>query len=190
MSERRAAAWQARANQAYGRTTLALDDEIEALLAEDDALPAGFHRLVVTEVDRLCDDAVAVTFDVPEDLRGHYAFRPGQYLTLRKDTADGEERRSYSICAPAGEPPRIGVREVAGGKVSGWLVREVRAAGQEVSVRGARGAARVSSSGSRSARQAEEVHGHGCRVRFRRRSGLPRKRGREPRGSRGRSEGG
>ena len=40
MSERRAAAWQARANQAYGRTTLALDDEIEALLAEIAAHPA------------------------------------------------------------------------------------------------------------------------------------------------------
>ncbi len=76
MGERRAAAWQARANQAYGRTTLALDDEIEALLAEGTELPAGFHRLVVTGVDRLCDDAVAVTFDVPDDLRAHYDFRP------------------------------------------------------------------------------------------------------------------
>lgn len=125
MSERRAAAWRARANQAYGRTTLALDDEIEALLAQDDALPAGFHRLVVTEVDRLCDDAVAVTFDVPEDLRGHYGFRPGQYLTLRKDTADGEERRSYSICSAAGTAPRVGVRRVDGGLFSAWLVDEL-----------------------------------------------------------------
>jgi ring-1,2-phenylacetyl-CoA epoxidase subunit PaaE len=37
-----------------------------------------------------------------------------------------EERRSYSICAPAGCAPRIGVREVPGGALSGWLVREVR----------------------------------------------------------------
>jgi ring-1,2-phenylacetyl-CoA epoxidase subunit PaaE len=37
-----------------------------------------------------------------------------------------DERRSYSICSPAGEPPRIGVREVQGGALSGWLVREVR----------------------------------------------------------------
>jgi ring-1,2-phenylacetyl-CoA epoxidase subunit PaaE len=131
MSEqRRTAAWQARANRASGRTTLALDDEIEALLAGTgepgaDALPAGFHRLVVSDVDRLCDDAVAVTFDVPGDLRAHYAFRPGQYLTLRRRTDDGEERRSYSICSPAGSAPRVGVRRVDGGLFSEWLVDRV-----------------------------------------------------------------
>jgi ring-1,2-phenylacetyl-CoA epoxidase subunit PaaE len=42
-------------------------------------------------------------------------------------TIDGrDERRSYSICAPAGAAPRIGVREVANGAISGWLVHEVR----------------------------------------------------------------
>ena len=125
---RRAAAWQARANQAHGRSTLELDDEIEALLTDDDgpdALPAGFHRLVVSGVDRLCDDAVAVTFDVPDGLREHYDFRPGQYLTLRRETPDGEERRSYSICAPAGAAPRVGVRRVDGGLFSAWLVDAV-----------------------------------------------------------------
>lgn len=95
-----------------------------ALLAAPEPLPAGFHRLVVSEVDRLCDDAVAVTFDVPDDLREHYAFRPGQYLTLRMRTADGEERRSYSICSPAGSAPRVGVRRVDGGLFSAWLVDE------------------------------------------------------------------
>lgn len=87
--------------------------------------PRGFHTLAVREVDRLCDDAVAVTFDVPDDLREHYAFRPGQYLTLRRRTADGEQRRSYSICAAAGTAPRVGVRRVDGGLFSRWLVDEV-----------------------------------------------------------------
>ena len=85
-----------------------------------------FHELTVARVDRLCDDAVAITFDVPPGLAAEYAFRPGQSLTLRR-VADGrDERRSYSICAPAGSPPRIGVREVPGGALSGWLVRDVR----------------------------------------------------------------
>jgi ring-1,2-phenylacetyl-CoA epoxidase subunit PaaE len=82
----------------------------------------GFHELRVAAVERLCGDAVAVTFDVPEELAATFAFRPGQSLTVRKT----EERRSYSICAPAGARPRIGVREVPGGLVSGWLVNEVR----------------------------------------------------------------
>lgn len=93
----------------------------------------GFHTLRVAAVERLCDDAVAVTFDVPESLGEAYAFRPGQYLTLRKETDAGEERRSYSICAPVGSAPRVGVRRVAGGLFSEWLVDRLRA-GDEVEV--------------------------------------------------------
>jgi len=85
-----------------------------------------FRELTVARVDRLCDDAVAVTFDVPDGLAEEYSFRPGQSLTLRRVVQGREERRSYSICAAAGEKLRIGVREVPGGAVSGWLVREVR----------------------------------------------------------------
>ena len=85
-----------------------------------------FHPLTVASVERLTDDAVAVTFDVPPDLAEEYAFRPGQALTLRRVDGDRDERRSYSICAPAGAPPRVGVREVPGGFFSSWLVREVR----------------------------------------------------------------
>src|SRR6478735_9776040 len=81
-----------------------------------------FHPLTVARVDPLTDDSAAVTFDVPPALAGRFAFAPGQSLTVRR----GRERRSYSICAVRGRPPRIGVREVAGGAVSGWLVHEVR----------------------------------------------------------------
>ncbi len=87
---------------------------------------AQFHQLAVARVDRLCDDAVAVTFDVPAELGEVFRFRPGQSLTLRRIIGGRDERRSYSICSPAGQPPRIGVREVPGGAISGWLVREVR----------------------------------------------------------------
>ncbi len=85
-----------------------------------------FHPLRVASVERLTDDAVAVTFDVPPDLADEYAFAPGQALTLRRVDGDRDERRSYSICAPAGAPPRVGVREVPGGFFSSWLVHEVR----------------------------------------------------------------
>jgi ring-1,2-phenylacetyl-CoA epoxidase subunit PaaE len=84
-------------------------------------------------VERLCEDAVAVTFDVPAELAGRYAFRAGQSLTVRRPADAGDERRTYSICAPEGEQPRIGVREVPGGLMSSWLVHEVRP-GDEVEV--------------------------------------------------------
>jgi ring-1,2-phenylacetyl-CoA epoxidase subunit PaaE len=85
-----------------------------------------FRELTVARVDRLCEDAAAVTFEVPPALTAEFEFRPGQSLTLRRFVDGREERRSYSICAPAGQPLRIGVREVPGGAVSGWLVRDVR----------------------------------------------------------------
>lgn len=90
------------------------------------ARPA-FHELPVARVDRLCADAVAVTFDVPPHLAGTFAFRPGQYLTLRQDVDGVEERRSYSICAPAGAAPRIGVRRVENGLFSARLVDRLAA---------------------------------------------------------------
>jgi ring-1,2-phenylacetyl-CoA epoxidase subunit PaaE len=82
-----------------------------------------FHRLTVKRVEPLTDDSAAITLVVPDDLADVFAFAAGQSLTVRR----GEERRSYSICAAAGSAPRIGVREVAGGAVSGWLVRTLKA---------------------------------------------------------------
>ena len=43
-----------------------------------------FHRLRVAAVEKLCADAVAVTFDVPGELAQRYAFKPGQSLTVRR----------------------------------------------------------------------------------------------------------
>lgn len=86
----------------------------------------GFHTLRVADVERLCDDAVAVTLDVPGELADEYDFRPGQSLTLRRQEEHGEERRTYSICAPRGAKPRIGVRLVPTGLFSSWLTEGVR----------------------------------------------------------------
>lgn len=93
----------------------------------------GFVGLRVAKVERLTDDAAALTFEVPPEHAEDFAFKPGQSLTLRREVDGEDERRSYSICAPAGAPPRVGVREVPGGLLSPWLVHEV-AAGDVVEV--------------------------------------------------------
>ncbi|MCQ4082390.1 phenylacetate-CoA oxygenase/reductase subunit PaaK [Streptomyces sp. RB6PN25] len=85
-----------------------------------------FHTLRVARTERLCEDATAITFDVPEEFAEAYAFAPGQSLTLRRIVEGRDERRSYSICSPVGGPLRIGVREVPGGLFSSWLVHRVR----------------------------------------------------------------
>ena len=88
------------------------------------AAPA-FHALTVRHVEPLTDDSAAVTFDVPADLRELFDFEPGESLTLRRVVDGVEHRRTYSICAPAGAAPRIGVREIPGGVFSSWLIHDV-----------------------------------------------------------------
>lgn len=97
-----------------------------------------FHPLTVERVEGLTDRSVAVTFDVPEDLREQYAFAPGQHLTLRA-VIDGEEvRQSYSICqarSATGGPEhvRVASARVEGGRMSTWLNTVVRP-GDEIDV--------------------------------------------------------
>lgn len=92
---------------------------------------ARFHTLEVQRVEPLTEDAVAVTFAIPEDLVEEYAFEPGQHLTVRA-TIDGEDvRQSYSICqsrhAPGGERTRrVAVARVPEGRMSNWLNDVVR----------------------------------------------------------------
>ena len=102
----------------------------------------AFHLLTVAAVERLTDDAVAVTFDVPDELRDLFDFAAGQSLTLRR-TIDGvEHRRTYSICSGVGSRPRIGVREIPGGLFSAWLVHQVQP-GDKVEVQAPSGSFRA-----------------------------------------------
>jgi ring-1,2-phenylacetyl-CoA epoxidase subunit PaaE len=81
-----------------------------------------WRRLRVAAVERLCADAAAVTFAVPDECADEFGFRAGQALTLRRIVDGRDERRSYSLCSPVGGPLRIGVREVPGGLFSSWLL--------------------------------------------------------------------
>ncbi len=93
----------------------------------------GPHRLRVSGIERLCDDAVAVRFDVPPELDREFRFRAGQSVALRRMVEGRDERRTYSLCSPPGEGLRIGVRAIPGGLFSTWLTDEVRP-GDEVEV--------------------------------------------------------
>ncbi|MFE9698493.1 2Fe-2S iron-sulfur cluster-binding protein [Streptomyces sp. NPDC006270] len=95
-----------------------------------------FHPLRVSAIERITDDAVAVTLAVPAELREIFRHAPGQHLNVRY-TVDGQEiRRSYSICAPATERPddpvlRVGIRGVEGGSFSTYALKEL-AVGDQV----------------------------------------------------------
>jgi len=116
--------------------------------AETRPARAAFHTLAVAGIERLCDDAVAVTFEVPDHLRAAYDFEAGQSLTLRRMIEGEDHRRDYSICAPVGERPRVGVRLIPGGRFSQWLVNDLRT-GDQVEVQTPRGSFRASPDGGR-----------------------------------------
>jgi len=87
-----------------------------------------FHPLRVRQVRPEAEDALVLSFDVPDALAEQFRFRPGQYLTLRQVLGGEDLRRSYSICAsPAEGELRVGVRRVAGGRFSTWLHDHLRA---------------------------------------------------------------
>ncbi|MBC7603161.1 MAG: phenylacetic acid degradation protein, partial [Ramlibacter sp.] len=81
-----------------------------------------FHPLRVRAIQPDTAEAVVVSFDVPQELRSVFGFTQGQYLTLRKEIAGEDLRRSYSICAGVDDGElRVGVRKVKGGVFSNWI---------------------------------------------------------------------
>lgn len=87
-----------------------------------------FHPLRVSTVERITDDAVAVSFEVPPELRSVFAFQPGQHLTLRRWTDGVEARRSYSICSSPGSGRlQVGIKQVAAGVFSTYANAGLRA---------------------------------------------------------------
>ncbi|MCT9869131.1 1,2-phenylacetyl-CoA epoxidase subunit PaaE [Paenarthrobacter aurescens] len=99
---------------------------------------ASFHNLTVSEVRRLTDDAIEVTFGVPAELAGQYDYLPGQYVALRTSLPDEngephEVRRSYSICAEprsfedGSSEIRVAIKKDLGGLFSTWANAELKA---------------------------------------------------------------
>lgn len=87
-----------------------------------------FHSLRIKDVKRETPDAVSVEFDVPQELKDTFRFKHGQYLTFKLQLNGEEIRRSYSICSsPLENSLRIAVKEVEGGRASGYFNRKAQA---------------------------------------------------------------
>jgi ring-1,2-phenylacetyl-CoA epoxidase subunit PaaE len=87
----------------------------------------AFHRLRVAGVEALTDDAVAITFDVPEELRAAYAFVQGQHVAISTPELDDDLRRSYSICSRANSGKLcVAVKRLPGGAFSTYAHERLR----------------------------------------------------------------
>jgi len=95
---------------------------------------ARFHDLTVSSVRRLTDDAIEVSFTVPDELIDDYDYAPGQYIALRTSVEGEDVRRSYSICqAPVTGQLKVGIKRDLGGLFSTWALDNL-AAGMQLSV--------------------------------------------------------
>jgi ring-1,2-phenylacetyl-CoA epoxidase subunit PaaE len=80
-----------------------------------------FHSLEILDVIRETADCISVSFAVPDALKSTFAYRAGQYITLRAEVGDRELRRSYSLCsAPHENQWRVAIKRVDGGMFSQW----------------------------------------------------------------------
>ena len=82
-----------------------------------------YHSLRVQRIVEETADARSIVFDLPSDLVDRFAYRPGQFVTLRVVTDHDPQLRSYSMSsAPSLDADlQVTVKRVPGGRVSNWL---------------------------------------------------------------------
>ena len=82
-----------------------------------------FHELEVSAVVRETPECSSFELRVPRELAEAYRYRAGQHLTFKLPWNDFEVTRCYSLasCPDLGEPLKIGVKRVEGGRISNWL---------------------------------------------------------------------
>lgn len=83
-----------------------------------------YYQVPVAEVVSETDQACSVVFALRGELAQEFAYRPGQFLTIRVPTPDGDSvARCYSLCSSplTGEPPAIVVKRMPAGIASNWI---------------------------------------------------------------------
>jgi ring-1,2-phenylacetyl-CoA epoxidase subunit PaaE len=87
-----------------------------------------FHALQVAGVEPETENAIKVSFKVPDELADIFRYKQGQYLTLQSEI-DGEPvRRSYSICSGINDDAmQVAIKRVAGGVFSNFANDSLKA---------------------------------------------------------------
>lgn len=78
-----------------------------------------FYPLKVAQLERITPNAVAISLEIPGDVKNEFSFKAGQYITI-KHRINGEEiRRAYSISSsPKHDLITVGIKKVPSGKFS------------------------------------------------------------------------
>lgn len=83
---------------------------------------AKFHSIKVADIYKETKDCSVVTFEIPEELKHDFNYKPGQHLTFKKDFDGVDQRRSYSLCSsPTENKWQVGVKKINGGLFSSYV---------------------------------------------------------------------
>lgn len=91
-----------------------------------------FYTLSVVDKVAEGSKAVSIVFDVPEELKSKFAYKSGQYLTIKADINGESVRRAYSLSSYPGDGNRLQVssKMVEQGKMSVYLFRDLKVGDQ------------------------------------------------------------
>ena len=80
-----------------------------------------FHQLTIKDIRKETSTCVSISFHIPTAINEEFAYKAGQYITLKTKINDEEIRRSYSLCSsPLENDFRIAVKQVDGGLFSSF----------------------------------------------------------------------
>ena len=88
-----------------------------------------YHQLRVDAVIPETSDACSVVFDVPPELTAAFAYKPGQFLTVRiPSDRDGSVARCYSLCSSplTADKHAVTVKRTPDGYASHWIGDNVK----------------------------------------------------------------
>lgn len=86
-----------------------------------------FYSLKISNIKKETDDAVSVSFEVPESLKDTFTYTQGQYLTLKFDIRGNEVRRAYSMSSsPLEKDLTVTVKRVSKGLVSNHIADNLK----------------------------------------------------------------
>lgn len=87
-----------------------------------------FHKLSIKNIKKEANNAISIAFNVPENLKSIFAFKAGQYVTLKANLNGKELRRDYSLCeSPKSGELKIAIKAVQDGTFSSYANYKLRA---------------------------------------------------------------
>lgn len=86
------------------------------------------YPLKVKKIVKLTKDAVAVYFEIPEDLKRTFRYKQGQFLSLQIEINGEKYRREYSLCSSpySHEDHVIASKVIGNGNVSNYLYNDLK----------------------------------------------------------------